>query len=156
MGRYYETETGRTGKFMFGVQSSDDPHYMGMSEQEPTSIDYYADEHDYNRIKRNLDKQYDILNIPKDKRVYYTDKGWKEWDKYEKEVLYDKVFLSVKQSDKAETDKHKGETMWHNDKDGYVSFEIKGMAIVLARIRLGVAILSDIDDTGECYLNAEL
>lgn len=156
MGRYYYTDNGREGKFMFGVQSSDDPHYMGMSEQDRTSIDYYADKQDYNRIKRNLDKQYDILNIPTDKRVYHTDKDWRDWDKYEKEVLYDKVFLSVKQSDITEINKHKGETMWHNDKDGYVSFEIKGMAIVLARIRLGVAILSDIDDTGECYLNAEL
>lgn len=43
MGRYYYTDNGKEGKFMFGVQPSDDPDYMGMIEQEPTSIDYYAD-----------------------------------------------------------------------------------------------------------------
>ena len=64
--------------------------------------------------------------------------------------------MSVKEDDEIEMAKHKGETRWSDDKQGYVSFEIKGMALVLARIRLGLSILSDIKDTGECWLNAEL
>lgn len=156
MGRYYYTEGGREGKFMFGVQSSDDPHYMGMTEQEPTSVDYYADKDNEPKIRRMLDKQYDILGVPENKRIYYTDKEWKTYNEFEKKYLYHKVFVSVKEDDKVEMDKHKGETRWADDKQGYVSFEIKGMALVLARIRLGLSILSDIKDTGECWLNAEL
>lgn len=156
MGRYYHTDSGREGKFMFGVQSSDDPQYMGMTGQEPTSIDYYADKDDEPEIRRMLDKQYDIIGIPQDKRLYYTDKKWEEYDKFEKEYLYPKVFVSVKEDDKEELEKHKKDIKYADDKQGYVMFEIKGMAIVLARIRLGITILSDIKDNGECWLNAEL
>lgn len=156
MGRYYQTDNGRGGKFMFGVQSSTDPQYMGMTEQEQCSIDYYADKDNEPKIKRMLDKQYDILGVPEDKRIYYTDAEWKDYDKFEKQYLRHKVFVSVKEDDETEMAKHKGETRWSDDKQGYVSFEIKGMPVVLARIRLGLTILSDIKDTGECWLNAEL
>lgn len=46
MGRYYETNTGRRGKFMLGVQDSTDPEYMGMNEQERGYIEYLADRED--------------------------------------------------------------------------------------------------------------
>ena len=159
MGRYYATETGREGKFMFGVQPSDDAGYMGMLEQEPTSVDYYADKDDETKIRLMLDEQYDLLEIPQDKRIYYTDKDWKTYDKFEGEVLYPKVFVSVKEDDEEEMAKHKGEIKWAMGKEGYVSFEIgkkRVRTLALARIRLGIVILSDIKDTGECWLNAEL
>lgn len=39
MGRYYNTSSGREGKFMFGVQSSTDAEYFGL---QPCAIQYYA------------------------------------------------------------------------------------------------------------------
>ena len=159
MGRHYNTETGRTGKFMFAVQSSDDPSYMGMQEQEPTSIDFYADKESEAEIRDNLDEQYDLLDIPQDKRMYYMKKDWSDYDKFEREVLSPKVFVSVREDDKEEMAKYKDKVRWADDRDGYVKFEIgkeRVKTLVLARIRLGIVILSDIKDNGECWLNAEL
>ena len=159
MGRYYSTETGREGKFMFGVQSSGDPQYMGMQEQEPTSVDYYADEEDVPRIKEMMDKQYDLLGVPKEARIYYTDKDWKKYNEFEKQFLWPQVFVSVREDDTEELEKYKDKVRWADDRPGYVCFE-KGEerknTLALARIRLGMTILSDIKDTGECWLNAEL
>jgi hypothetical protein len=158
VGRYYDTETGRSGKFMFGVQPSDDPGFMGMQEQEPSTIQYYADKDMRADIKKNLDKQYDLLDVPKDKRIYYC-KDLQDYDAYEKKELTDKVFVSVREDDKEEMEKYKGKIRWADDKPGHVSFEIgkeRERTLVLARIRLGITILSDIKDTGECWLNAEL
>lgn len=156
MGRYYDTDGGRQGKFMFGVQPSDDPGYMGMHEQEPTTVEYYADEDDVEKITKKLDEQYDIIGIPKNERLYYC-KDWQEMDKYEREVLHDKIFITVYAKDETAIKAHGGETRWASGKgNDYVDFEIKGMPIVLARIRLGLDILSDIKDNGFCALNAEL
>lgn len=153
MGRYYNTDTGREGKFMFGVQPSDDPQYMGMGEN-PSYIQYYASDEDEPEVRKKLDEQYDILGVDKEKRVYYM-KDWNEFDKFEKEVLDDKVWIKVKRNDKETLDKYKGQTTWAGDNDDEVMFERKNMALVLARIRLGVVILSDIKDQGYCQLEAE-
>lgn len=154
MGRYYVTDGGREGKFMLAVQSSDDPELLGM---QPTSITYYADEDNAKNIKSMLDQEYDSLDIPKGKRVYYRDKDdYKDWCKYEDEVLHDKVFVSVRDDDKETLAKHDGETRWGSNKSNYSDFEINGNAIHLARIRLAVDILSDIKDNGYCTLDAEL
>lgn len=152
MGRYFHTSNGREGKFMFGVQPSTDPEEMGMSE-DPTYIQYYASEDDEPKIRKRLDEQYDKLGIPKDKRIYYM-KNWEEYDKYEKETLEDKVWIKVKSGSKEE-EQHKGETKWASDKPDEVMFEREGMALILARIRLGLVILSDIKDEGYCSLEAE-
>lgn len=152
MGRYYSTDSGRSGKFMFGVQSSDDPAYMGMAEDD-TKIYFYSGEEDEPNIRASLDEQYDILKIPKDKRIYYI-KDWDEYDKYEKEVLEDKVWIKCKEGSKEEKE-HKGEARWASDKPGEVMFEKAGTALVVARIRLGLVILSDIKDEGYCSLEAE-
>lgn len=155
MGRYYQTDHGREGKFMFGVQPSDDPQVMGMHEQDPTSVYYYADTDDEETIKASLDAQYDILGVPKEERIYYC-KDAKEAYEYEKRVLEDKVWVSVADDDKETLEKYKDEVKWASDKEGYTNFEIKGHALVLARIRLGLDILSDIKDEGFCSLEAEL
>ena len=155
MGRYYETNTGRRGKFMFGVQDSTDPEYMGMNEQERGYIEYLADRDDEQKIRDKLDEQYDILGIPKDKRLY-TYKEEEEYDDYEKKHLIDKAFVDVKEDDKKEMEKYKGKTRWYCERKGYVSFEIANNALALARIRLATTILSDIREDGECYLQAEL
>ena len=152
MGRYYNTNTGRSGKFMFGVQSSGDPEEMGMSE-DPTYIQYYADADDEPKIRKKVDEQYDKLNVPQDKRIYYM-KDWEDYDKFEKEVLEDRVWIKCKAGSK-EDKQHNGETKWASDKNDEVMYERKGMALVLARIRLGLVILSDIKDEGYCSLEAE-
>lgn len=153
MGRYYNTASGREGKFMFGVQSSDDPEYMGMYE-EPTYIQYYASKDEEPKIRAKLDEQYDLLGVPKDKRLY-TYKDYKEYDEYERKELSERVWIDVREDDKEELAKHKNEVRWASNKKGYVSFERKNLALVLARIRLGATILSDIKDDGYCSLEAE-
>ena len=72
MGRYYRTDNGAEGKFMFGVQPSDDPAEMGMHEQDPQVINYYADEDDgncYYAIYENIGDE--------------NDEDWTEWGYYE-------------------------------------------------------------------------
>lgn len=137
---------------MFGVQYSTDPEEMGMSE-DPTYIQYYASDEDEPRVRERLDRQYDLLGIPNDKRMYYM-KDWGEYDKYEKDVLEDKVWIKCKVGGE-EDKKHGGETRWAGDSDDEVMYERKGMALILARIRLGLVILSDIKDEGYCSLEAE-
>lgn len=152
MGRYYKTDTGREGKFMFGIQPSSDPETMGMSE-DPSYIQYYADDSDEPMVRERLDRQYDLLEIPKDKRIYYM-KDWGEYDKYEKEVLNDKVWIKCKVGSE-EDKKHNGEMRWAGDNDNEVWYQRNGRALILARIRLGLVILSDIKDEGYCSLEAE-
>lgn len=156
MGRYYNTDNGREGKFMFGVQPSSDPEEMGMHEEEPTQVDYYADTDDVENIKKKLDEQYDILGVPKEERIYYC-KTQQEAMEFENKSLHDRVFVTVNKNDAEAMAKHKDETRWASDKgDDYLDFEIKGRALPLARIRLALDILSDIEDTGSCMLSAEL
>lgn len=156
MGRYYYTDNGREGKFMFAVQSSNDPEYLGMHEQERTSIDYYADEDDVPDIRKKLDEQYDKLGVPTENRIYYC-KDYKEMNEYEDKYLHDKVFVSVSHEDKDAMEKHKGEIGFASSKgNDYTDYEIKGNALALARVRLALNILSDIKDGGSCCLNAEL
>ena len=152
IGRYYYTDSGREGKFMFGVQPSDDPQYMGMSE-DPSYIEYYADDNDEPKIREQLDKQYDILGVPKDKRIYYA-KTPEDYDKFERDELEDKVWVKVKDGSEEEK-KFEGKTKWWCEDKGYTMYERENMALVLARIRLGINILSDIKDDGSCYLRAE-
>lgn len=152
MGRYYHTDSGREGKFMFGVQSSNDPEYMGMSE-DPTFIQYYASKDDEPKIKAKLDEQYNILGVPIEKRMYYA-KDLEAYDRYENEELEDKVWVKVK-DDSEEAKQFEGKTKWWCEDKGYTLYERENMALVLARIRLGVNILSDIKEKGYCSLEAE-
>lgn len=152
MGRYYHTDNGREGKFMFGVQSSNDPEYMGMSE-DPTFIQYYASKDDEPKIKAKLDEQYDILGVPIEKRMYYA-KDLETYDRYENEELEDKVWVKVKDGSEEEK-QFNGKTKWYCEDEGYTLYERENMALVLARIRLGVNILSDIKEKGYCSLEAE-
>ena len=153
MGRYYNTSSGREGKFMFGVQPSDDPEFFGMC---AGSVQYYADESNEPEIKKKLDELYDELEVPKDKRIYYF-KEYEDLDKFENEYLYPKCFVSVKNDDEKEKEKHKGEGAWASYKgDEYTDYQIGNRALTLARIRLGLTVLSDIKDDGFCDLDAEL
>lgn len=162
MGRYYSTDSGREGKFMFAVQPSDDPEVMGMHEQDRSSIDYYADKYDAKYITEKLNEQYDLLGVEDKDRIYLmprkddgTDnpRAYEEW---ENKVLHDKVWESILSSNMTEAQKKASH--WTSPKGSkYVDIEIKdGRCLALARIRLALNILTDIEQDGYCSLNAEL
>lgn len=157
MGRYYNTGTGREGKFMFAIQESTDPEYMGMHEQGASYINYYADKKDEEIIRKRLDEEYDALKIPKKDRIYYIKQNdYMAQDKYEKEHFYDKVFDYVKLDDTETIQKY--DRKYHrfsSDREGYECFASFENALHLARIRLALVILSDIKDDGYCDLEAE-
>ena len=153
MGRYYYTSTGREGKFMFGVQPSDDPEYMGMREDNQ-EIHYYADNNNKEAIEKKLDEQYELLGVPKKDRLYFYDER-KEYDDYEDKVLKDKVWIKIK-DDSEEAKAYKNKVGWYCEDKGYTYYERDNNAIILARIRLGTTILSDINENGYCSLDAEL
>jgi hypothetical protein len=52
MGRYWNTDTGREGKFCFGKQSTNSPEQFGMYENN-TTITYYIDEEEFDTGKLN-------------------------------------------------------------------------------------------------------
>lgn len=154
MGRYYNTSTGREGKFMFAVQPSNDPEIMGM--REIPCINFYADQDDEETIKKKLDNEYDALGIPKKDRIYYIKvNGWEEYDKYEKEHFNDKVFDYIKLENEDEIKKYNQTHRYVSDREGFACFASNEKALHLARIRLALVILSDIKDEGCCELEAE-
>ena len=161
MGRYYNCDSGREGKFMFAVQSSDDPGYLGMHEQDPAHITYYADRDDVEGITEKLDEQYDFLGVDKKDRWYRlpTEKkglnDYKKWDEWEEKVLHDKVWKTVRDEDMPEEEK--GRVHWASNKLGCSDIELgEGKCLALARIRLALNILTDIEEYGCCNLEAEL
>ena len=52
MGRYYSGMI--SGKFWFGVQSSDDASFFGGQESEPSYLEYYFDKGDLEDIKEGV------------------------------------------------------------------------------------------------------
>lgn len=69
MGRYYTMGSGREGKFAFGVQPSDDPEIFGMGQ---SHISYYlvADHESVENVKKVINEQYQILDVPKHERKF--------------------------------------------------------------------------------------
>jgi hypothetical protein len=53
MGRYYEGDI--EGKFMFGIQSSDDADFFGSAGFQPDYLEYYFDESNLEKIQQGLD-----------------------------------------------------------------------------------------------------
>ena len=162
MGRYYCTDSGREGKFMFAVQPSDDPEVMGMHEQDRTSVDYYADKHDVRDITKKLNEQYDLLGVDDKDRIYLMPRksdgteDYKAYEEWENSILHDKVWQSVLSSNM--TERQKEASHWTSLKgDKYVDLELgEGKCLALARIRLALNILTDIEQDGYCSLNAEI
>lgn len=164
MGRYYYSGSGRSGKFMFGVQNSTDPEYMGMHEEEPTNINYYAGAEDVDYVTSKLDEQYDILGLEQEHRIYSfkellrpgengIEKEEIRYQEWEDKYLHDKVWETVKE----EEVENKTGVRWASDKEGCVDLELgDGLCLALARVRLGLIILSDIEDNADCNLEAEL
>jgi len=77
MGRYYNTDTGGSGKFCFALQSSNTPELFGMRE-DTGSIRYYIDESDFNiELLKELAKKLNVTteDALKDKDIIFDSSG---------------------------------------------------------------------------------
>ena len=143
MGRYYNTSTGRGGKFGFGCQSSADPQeYFGMVE---THITYTAGKEDSKNIKKRVDKIYDEAGVPKEERVYQLDGSQDEYKSFHND--YHKYFFEPCKA---------GEGNFAGDNGTTEREKFDNAHLAQARLWLGLTILSDINDDGYCELDAEL
>ena len=159
MGRYYQTQTGKEGKFWFAVQPSDDPrtvYHMGEIEpddewdEESGYSDTYTDYEsaDAEKIKKHLDEQYDILDVPKKERKYKCENEgkyvWGDLAKY---------YLTEKEPPKDEAYKVIGYYMGEDKPTMYPISSEKELAA--SRVQLGLVIYNTILTEGICMLNAE-
>lgn len=146
MGRYFNTNTGRGGKFGFACQSSTDPKdYFGMEEEEPTSITYYADESDVDSIKAKLDALYDEAKVPQEERAYELDGSDHEYQTFHN--AYHKYFFETCERGEGNFAGENGTTEREVFTDAH---------LCQSRLWLGLTILTDIKDEGYCSLDAEL
>lgn len=159
MGRYYESETGRSGKFALCRQPSTDPeNFFGMEEMQPNEITYTMEKDNYDMVKKKVDSLYDQLKVPKEERIYYMKKDGEEeeklldlFDKY----AYKKVNnAEVKRYNKIDGFEH--QTYYCEEKNKTIIDVIEDSALYCSRVRLGLVILSDLQDDGYCELRAEL
>lgn len=142
MGRYYNTNTGRSGKFGFGCQSSTDPQsFFDMVE---THITYTADESDNEQIKAKLDTIYDKAGVPKKDRMYQLDGSEDEYKEFHNTLH--KYFFEP-------CDPSEGNFAGDN---GTERERFADAHLCQARLWLGLIILSDINEEGYCELDAEL
>ena len=163
MGRWYHDQTGKDGKFWFAVQPSDDPKTIyGMSEVEPDDdwdeeendgygesyIDYESSNDEY--VKKQLDKQYDILGVPEDERKYECDDEnayvWEDLAKY--------YLTEQEPQEDATGDKACGYFMGEGEPTMYPISSEKELAA--SRVVLGLFIYNSIKKDGSCFLTAEL
>lgn len=143
MGRYYDTNTGRGGKFGFGCQSSTDPQdFFDMVE---THITYTAGEEDNDSIKAKLDTIYDKAGVPEKERMYQLDGSDDEYKEFHDN--YHKYFFEKCQQ---------GEGNFAGENGGYERERFTDAHLCQARLWLGLIILSDINEEGYCELDAEL
>lgn len=168
MGRYWNCDSGRSGKFGFATQSSGDPgEFFLMDEQEPTHITYYTE--DKETVKAKLDEAYDFLGVPKEERIYYQPQDVARWDSERNTYIHDEEKVrECKLIDEKLT--HINHTYvfekvpdgteganYYCEEEGYsYKPKEKDSFLMMCRIWLGVAIYSDIEDDGYCTLEAEL
>ena len=158
MGRYYESETGRNGKFALCRQPSTDPSdFFGMEEMQPNEITYTLEKDNYDMVKKKVDMLYDQLKVPKEERIYYMKKeGGEEklldlFDKY----AYKKVNnAEIKRYNKLDGFEH--QTYYCEEKNKTIIDMFEDAALCCSRVRLGLVILSDLQDDDYCELRAEL
>ena len=156
MGRYYNTQTGKEGKFWFAVQPSDDPrtiyHMDDVSEyDEEEDYESYSDyeSSDAESIKKHLDEQYDILGVPKEERKYKCeDEGEYVWETLAKYYLTEK-----EPPEDASGHVACGYYMGEGKPTMYPISHAKELAA--SRVQLGLVIYNTILTEGECLLTAE-
>lgn len=147
MGRYYTTNTGRSGKFGFAVQSSDDPEIFGMEENTGV-IHYYMDDSEENleQVEEVMNKQYDILNIPKEERIY----SGKEND------LYQLIEKYKDQNWMVYNEERDGKQIpYHSEEHPEGLIPKQGVILAECRLYLGLTIMTDLKEQGYCELEAE-
>lgn len=157
MGRYYESETGRSGKFALGKQPSTDPgNFFGMEEMQPNEITYTMEKDNYDMVKNKVDSLYDQLKVPKEERIYYLKKdGEDELADLLEKYAYKKVNnAEIKRYNKIDGFEH--QTYYCEEKNKTIINAFKGAGLCCSRVRLGLVILSDLQDDGYCELRAEL
>lgn len=143
MGRYYNTNTGRGGKFGLGCQESTDPKdYFGLVE---THITYIADEEDSEAIKKKLNTIYDEAKVPQEERIYELDGSDDEYEDYRNR--FHKYFFETCKAGEGGFAGNNGTTEQEVFTDAHLA---------QSRLRLGLTILTDIKDEGYCELDAEL
>ena len=157
MGRYYESDTGRSGKFALGKQPSADPgDFFGMEEMQPNEIIYTLEKDNYDMVKKKVDGLYDKLKIPKEERIYYLKKDDEDklGDLLEK-YAYKKVNnAEVKRYNKIDGFEH--QTYYSEEKNKTIIDMFEDAGLCCSRVRLGLVILSDLQDDDHCELRAEL
>ena len=159
MGRFYSDQTGKEGKFWFAVQPSDAPKTIyGMGEMPPD--DYEEDESygeaytddessDDEYVKKQLDKQYDILGVPKDERKYECDNEnnyvWEDLIKY---------YLTEQEPPK-DASGHVACGYYMGDDKPTMYPISREKELAASRVALGLFIYNSIKKNGSCFMTAE-
>lgn len=153
MGRWYNTQN-HSGKFGFATQPSNDPEIFGMEEQPQNHIDYYLEDSEENRNKiiKTLDEQYDILQIPKEDRLYEIEN-----EQQVENLLAKYRSKNYHEYDEAKDDKycHKISFNFDQPHETYVPNNDK-VELAECRVVLGLYILDDLQKNGYCDMEAEI
>lgn len=140
MGRYWNTATGREGKFGFACQSSTDAEdFFGMV---ASRITYESG--NTQLIANKLRKIYEKAGIPKEERIYRLCNGGSKAEYEDVYNRYHKYFYK----------KDKDGRYWNGEETESEVFE--EASLYSARLWLGLVILTDIKEDGYCELDAEL
>lgn len=127
-----------------------------MEEMQPNEIIYTLEKDNYDMVKKKVDMLYDKLKIPKEERIYYLKK-------YEEDKLgdllgkyaYKKVNnAEIKRYNKIDGFEH--QTYYCEEKNKTVIDAFEDAGLYCSRVRLGLVILSDLQDDDHCELRAEL
>jgi hypothetical protein len=130
MGRYYHGDI--EGKFWFGVQSSTDADFFGVTHTEPNYVEYYFDKDNLIDIRYGVEKCQFALG----KNLEYLDAFFDANETYNDEMLND----------------------WYKEKYNttFSDGEIRTMLAWYARYYLGKKILDCVMEHDECAFTAEL
>jgi hypothetical protein len=129
MGRYYTGDI--EGKFMFGVQSSDDANFFGV-EGESRSLDYYYSEEDLPKVEEGVKECEGVLG----EYLEHIEQFFKENDNFNDERLA----------------KYLTKSLGTNVTEENVRFNLEWYA----RLELGREIRDCIKEHGQCIFEAEL
>lgn len=158
MGRYYNSASGEvSGKFGFGVQSSDAGTRFGMSECHDHITLYTEDDKE---VLEEINYIFESMGVPeKDRRTNFVDeyagdfqKGIVEWS--EKINLWG---YAVEDIPEEQYDSERDEGRYHSDKQGYVGrVKSKRNLADYYDLMLGLEIYNDILRNDYCELECEL
>lgn len=131
MGRYYDGDI--SGKFWFGIQSSDDADYFGVEGVQPSYLEYEFGTDGLPEIERGIKECYAHLSQNKERL-----------DKF-----FDELKSGYNDERIIEHWKKEYKTELSND-------EVQEMLKWYARLELGEQILKCVKENGECNFRAEL